>query len=326
MSQAQIGILNMVAACVIWGLSGLYYKLLSHIPAIEILSHRTLWSAVFFVAVLAVQGRLKVLGRLLADGRQVVTVACAALMIACNWFFFIWSVGAGRATEASLGYYIFPLVAVLLGRVVFGERLSPAQWAAVALAGCAVAVLTLGLGVLPYISLLLASTFGIYGVLKKRIAHGPIVTVSGEVVLLTPIALIVMMFFATPDGAGLDRVLAVGTEAGLSWRDMALLMLSGPLTATPLILFSAATHRVPMATVGLVQYINPTLQFLVAALVFAEPVTLWHQIAFPMIWVALALYSWTALRQDRAARRLAMHSSTELVVPQSSLRDGSAKP
>lgn len=326
MSQVQIGILNMVAACVIWGLSGLYYKLLSHIPAIEILAHRTLWSAVFFTSVLALQGRLGQLWRLLAGARQVVTVACAALMISCNWFFFIWSVGAGRATEASLGYYIFPLVAVLLGRIVFRERLAPAQWLAVGLAGCAVAVLTWGLGVLPYISLILATSFGIYGVFKKRIAFGPVVTVSAEVILLTPIALVIMVGFGTAQGAGLDRVLAVGTETGMSWRDMALLMFSGPLTATPLILFAAATHRVPMATVGLVQYINPTLQFLVAALVFAEPVTLWHGIAFPLIWVALAFYSWTALRQDRAARRLARHASTEVVLPQSALRDGSAKP
>lgn len=326
MTQARSGILFMIAACTIWGLSPLYYKLLSHIPAIEVLAHRTLWSAVFFAAVLWGQGRLRDLVQLLGTGRSLAIVGLSSLLIACNWYFFIWSVEVGRTTEASLGYYIFPLVAVLLGRVVFQERLMRAQILAVALAGAAVAVLTWGLGVPPWISLLLATTFGLYSVVKKWISAGAVVSVTGEVLVLVPIAAFVILAFGTRGGAGIDRIVAVGQADGLTFGEMGLLMLSGPLTAVPLIMFSAAAHRVPLATVGLVQYLNPTLQFLCATLVFAEPISPWHAIAFPMIWLALAIYSVSALRQDRAARRLAMQSSTDVVVPQSVRKDGSAKP
>lgn len=325
MSQARLGILSMVAACTIWGLSALYYNLLSHLPAIEVLAHRTLWSAVFFLAVIALQGRIGAL-RALLGGRDLAGVVVAALMISCNWFFFIWSVGNGRATEASLGYYIFPLVAVLLGRVVFGERLSGAQWAAVGLAAGAVALLTWGLGVPPWISLILAVTFGLYGVVKKRISAGPVLSVAGEVLVLVPVAFAVLTVFASPGGAGVDRMLALGQSGGLGWGEMALLIGAGPLTAAPLILFSNAARKVALSTVGLVQYLNPTLQFLVAVLVLAEPVSFWHAIVFPLIWIALALYSTSTLRQDRAARRLATQSSTEAVLSQNPRSESSAKP
>lgn len=326
MTQARSGIWFMIAACTIWGLSPLYYKLLSHIPAIEVLAHRTLWSAVFFTLVLTGQGRLPELAGLLGSGRRLIVVAAASLLIACNWYFFIWSVGAGRATEASLGYFIFPLVAVLLGRILFQERLAAAQWLAVLLAVLAVAVLTFGLGVPPWISLLLAVTFGLYGAVKKRISARPVVSVTAEVWVLVPIALCVIAVFGTAEGAGLDRILALGGSSGLSYDEMGLLILSGPLTALPLILFSAATHRVPLATVGLLQYLNPSLQFLCATLILAEPVSQWHAIAFPIIWLALGVYTVSALRQDRAARNLATQSSTDVVVPQSARSEGSAKP
>ncbi|WP_323764349.1 EamA family transporter RarD [Marinovum sp.] len=319
------GILAMVAACCIWGLSGLYYRMLAEIPALEVLAHRTLWSAVFFAVVIAVQGRLGELRAMLA-GRGVVVVALAALMISTNWFFFIWSVSNGHATEASLGYYIFPLVAVLLGRLVFGERLSRAQWLAVGLAATAVALLTWGLGAAPWISLVLAFSFGFYGLIKKQMSAGPVISVTGEVLVLVPIALVVIMLSGSEQGAGLARLRAVGTEAGLSWGTLALLIGAGPLTAMPLILFSTAARRVPMATVGLVQYLNPTLQFLVAMLIFAEPVSQWHGVAFPMIWAALAIYTLASLGRDRAERRLARQSSTEAVLPQNRRNEGSAKP
>lgn len=289
----------MVAACTVWGLSPLYYKLLSHVPPIEVLAHRTIWSAVFFVGVLVVQRRLAQTGPLLR-GRQVGPVLLAALMISCNWFLFIFSVQTDRALETSLGYYIFPLVAVLLGRLVFAERLGRVQMVAVALAGLAVTVLTAGLGVFPLISMILALTFGLYGLLKKRLEAGPIVSVTAEVLLLTPLALIWLVW--THAGTG--------TAVAPSLNDLVLLILSGPLTAGPLILFSLAARRVRMATVGLIQYLNPTLQFGCAVLVFGEAFTAWHALAFPLIWVALALYSVSALAAERAARRATPAAAT----------------
>lgn len=316
MTETGKGVLALVTACTIWGLSPLYYKLLSHIPPLEVLSHRTIWSFVFFALVLAAQGRLGHLRGALSTGRSVGVIALAALMISANWFCFILSIQIGKATEASLGYYIFPLVAVLIGVLAFSERLGRSQWISVALAVSAVVVLTAGLGVAPWIALIIAGTFGLYGLIKKRLPLGPVVSVTAEVLLLAPIALLVLW-----------QVWQEGTAAyGANLRDSVLLMVSGPLTATPLILFSAATKRVSLSTVGLVQYMNPTLQFLCAVLVFGEPFGQWHAIAFGLIWTALAVYSLATIRQERASRRVAMAASGVSTTVMKSSSDASAKP
>ncbi len=291
MGDGQKGILAMIGACVIWGLSPLFFKQLVEVPPGEVLAHRTIWSCLFFGGVLLVQGRLGEVPRLLRQRFGVVVLA--SLLISTNWFVFIWSVQVGRAMEASLGYYIFPLVAVLLGALVFGERLRWGQWVAVGMVCSAVVVLTLGLGVLPVVALVLATTFGLYGMLKKRLSAGPVVSVTAEVLLLAPVAMLWLLWLH-------------GGDAGLPYppRTLGLLALSGPLmTAVPLMLFSYATRRVRLATVGLVQYLNPTLQFCCAVFVFGEPFTPWHAGAFGLIWVALALYSGQSLMQDRAERR-----------------------
>ena len=291
MSEATKGFWAMVAACVIWGLSGIYYKALSEVPPLEVLAHRTLWSLVFFGAVLAAQGRLAALAEALR-GRETTMLALSALVISINWFGFIWSVQHGHAVEASLGYYIFPLVAVTLGVVAFGERMSRGQALAIGIAGCAVALLTVELGRAPWIALLLAGTFGLYGLLKKRVAAGPIVSVTAEVALLAPFALGLI-------GAkhfGLFGMAPGSNAFGTDLRSSALLAFSGVLTGGPLMLFSYAARRVRLATVGLIQYLNPTLQFAVAVFVFGEPFTHAHALAFPLIWAALAVYSVVSLR------------------------------
>lgn len=290
----------MVLACTIWGLSPLFYAELKHVPAVDVLAWRTAWSCIFFVLVLAVQGRLGLVGRALGSVTGLLTILAAGLMIATNWFGFIYSIQIGRAVEASLGYYIFPLVAVLLGRALFAEALGGAQWLAVGLAALAVLVLTLGLGAAPWISLLLASTFAGYGVVKKRLDVGPVVSVTAEVLLLAPLA----VFWLSVPGEGI----------GWDLRTHLLFALSGPLTATPLILFSYAARRTRLSTLGLVQYLNPTLQFIVATLIFLEPFTVWHSVAFPMIWLALTVYSVASLRQDRAARRASSRAVTSPTV------------
>ena len=188
MSDSVKGILAVILASTIWGLSPVYYKSLAHIPPLEVLSHRTLWSLVFFGLILIVQGRLGQIRVALGSRRQVANVVLAAMMVTTNWFLFIYAVQVGRAVEASLGYYILPLISVVMGVIFFGEGWSRNKIFAVALAGLAVLILTLGLGAAPYMSLTLAITFGIYSVIKKRTAAGPVVSVTTEVLLLAPLA------------------------------------------------------------------------------------------------------------------------------------------
>lgn len=304
MTDTGKGILALIAACTIWGLSALFYKALSGIDPSEVLAHRTIWSLIFFAGVLTLQGRLSALWRAVSDRASLRVIVLAALMISVNWFLFIWSIQVGRATESSLGYYIFPLVAVLIGRLAFGERLSPMQWAAVALATLGVLTLTLGLGIVPWISVVLATTFGLYGLIKKRLDLGPVVSVTAEVLMLAPLATGWLIYLHTGHGG----------QFGQDLTQSLLLAAAGPMTAVPLILFSYGARRLTMATVGVVQYINPTLQFLCAVLILGEPFGTVHLITFALIWAALALYSLSALRQDKARRRARMVSEAEVVV------------
>ncbi|MCB1368261.1 MAG: EamA family transporter RarD [Rhodobacteraceae bacterium] len=307
MGEAGKGMLAMIGAATIWGLSPLYYKQLAHVPPLEVLSHRTLWSFVIFFVLLAGQGRLREFAHSLKDRRAVFQTALAGGMIALNWFVFILSVQTGHTVEASLGYYIFPLVAVALGALVLGERLSVAQWLAVALAALAVVVLTLGLGVTPWIALILSVTFGIYGLIKKRMAAGPVLSVTGEVLLLLPLALI---WLAGVNLAGwVDVTARAGGYFGNNLHDTFMLFLAGLITAGPLILMSYAARRLTLSTVGLLQYLNPTLQFMVAVLVFRELFTAWHGFAFALIWAALVIYSSATWRREKLRRREAARSS-----------------
>ncbi|MDA7550254.1 EamA family transporter RarD [Rhodobacteraceae bacterium] len=287
MTEIQKGVLAMVVACLIWGLSPLYYKLLVSVPPIELLSHRTIWSMVLFSLILLMQGRLQGSFKVLQDKKIAAILLIAALMIAFNWFVFIYSIQVNRATESSLGYFIFPLVSVVFGVVLFRENLSPTQISAVMLAAAAVIILTYGLGQVPWIALSVSVSFGIYGVIKKSLSIPAIVTVTLEVLLLSPIALMILYLHHASDSGG---------QFGQSLSVSLLLVLSGLMTATPLILFSYATRRVELATVGILQYINPSLQFLCATVLFLEPLSIWHAFAFPLIWIALALYSWASFQ------------------------------
>lgn len=299
MSEQFKGVFAMVLACIIWGLSALYYKQIAHVPPLEVLSHRTLWSFVFLFGLLAYSRRLGEIAVLLSSKRSLIIIGIAALMITVNWFTYILSVQIGRVVESSLGYFIFPLVAVVLGFLFLGERLARLQWIAVGLAASAVVVLTAGLGVAPWISLILAGSMGLYGLTKKTLAAGPVVSVMGEVIVLAPLALIWLWGVHQLGWMGL-----VGREGGyfgIGW-DTGLLMLSGPLTAGPLVLMSYAMKRLTLASVGLLQYLNPTLQFGVGVLIFMEPFTKWHFVAFGMIWAGLALYTYQAMfRKDPEA-------------------------
>ena len=291
MNRTAQGILAILAACVIWGLSPLYYNLLTMVRPLELLAQRTLWSFLFFALVLGLQGRFSALIHALGNRGHVITLFAAACAIAVNWYFFIYSVQINRVSEASLGYFIFPLVAVVFGLIVFKEKLSALQWVAVALAVFAVLILTYGLGVAPWLALVLSLSFGTYSVLKKRLDLSPVISVTLEVMLLLPLTVPYLLIQNWPIQDSTD-----------SWQIWFLLMGSGPLTATPLILFSYATRRISMSTVGIMQYINPSIQFLVALLIFAEPMTDWHFGAFSIIWVAVVIYSWSGFSARNAAK------------------------
>ena len=287
MSEPFKGVLAMVLACVIWGLSPIYYAQLKHVPAIEVLAYRGIWSLVFFALILGLQRRV---GRAFDASRNYFwTILLASVMIAANWFGFIFAIQTGQGLEASLGYYILPLMAVLLGGLIFGERLDGIQRTAVGLATFAVIILTWGLGVAPWIALFLAATFAVYGVVKKTLEVGPVVSVTAEVLIIAPLALGYLIY--------------VGTYRDHSMATHLLLALSGPLTALPLILFSYAAKRAQLSTIGLVQYLNPTLQFACAVFVLGELVTQWHILSFAIIWTALAIYTYSMWRQDKASRK-----------------------
>lgn len=309
MSESQKGVLAMVAVTVIWGLSGLWYHALQAVPPLEVLSHRTIWSVVFLAGVLAYQHRLGEVGQILSQPRLIGLLAVSAVMIGANWLLFIDAVQTGRALAASLGYYIFPLLAVALGYLVLGERFTALQGAAIGLAAAAVLILAIGLGVAPWTALLIAGSFSIYGLVKRRVAVGAVASVLTETLLLAPLALLWLW------GMHFDHWTDLGGRSGgLFGHDAPTtvgLMLTGPLTGGPLMLFSYAARRIPYSTLGLVQYLNPTLQFIVAITAFGEPFTRWHAIAFPLIWTGLALYSLEAWRQDR---RRAISAGTSATV------------
>ncbi|WP_130408701.1 EamA family transporter RarD [Thalassococcus sp. S3] len=308
MTETAKGTVAIIVACMIWGLSPIFYKALSQIPATEVLAHRALWSFVLFSLILAAQRRLGQIPAAFSGPRQSGLICLAALMISANWFLFILAVQIDRTTETSLGYYIFPLIAVLLGRFVLGERLSPRQWVAIALAAAGVGLMTLALGAAPWISLVLAVTFGIYGLIKKRLPLGPVVSVTCEILLFLPVAIWLLVSGPNHFWASADVTL--------------LLILSGPLTALPLIFFTYGARRVALSTAGLLQYLNPTLQFVCAVMLFSEPFGGLHLAAFTLIWSALALYAMSG----RARRKADIAASGEETGVKKPASDASANP
>lgn len=292
MAQRRMAMAAMILACVIWGVSGIYFHALTGVPAGELLAHRVLWSLALFAAILGATGRLGLVLRALRSP-LLPRLVLAALAISANWLIFIISVLSNHFVQASLGYYIFPLMSVLVGVVLFGERMMRVQALAVGLAALAVAILTWGLGVAPWLSLAIAATFAVYGAAKKGLDLPPIVSVTAELAILAPIA--ALWLILRPETAG---IAAPPPLMGQGWQPL-LLVGTCLLTAVPLMLFSQAARLLDLATVGLLQYLNPTIQFLVATLWFREPFTRWHVAAFALIWLALALYSGAALRRGR---------------------------
>ena len=286
--ETRKGVLYGVLAYLTWGFSVFYFKALGSVPPVEILAHRIVWSVPLLLGWLAWRGRLGNLRQALSQRRTILILLVTTVLIGSNWLVFIFTVATGRIVQSSLGYYINPLVNVLLGVVFLGERLRRMQIASVLLATVGVTYLTLSYGELPLLSLFLAGTFGLYGLLRKTVrADGP-VGLTVETSLLLPAALFFLVYREA-------RGELVFTHT--SWRVDLLLPLAGVVTTVPLVWFANAVRRLRLATMGFLQYLSPSLQLLLAIAVYGEPFTRAHLVTFGCIWLALALYSYDAWRQ-----------------------------
>lgn len=276
-----------VSAYLLWGFLPLYMKALSHVPAAEVVAHRVLWSVPVAGAIILWLGRTADLRAALRSPAMLGMGAVTAALISVNWGIYVWAIQTGHALDAALGYYINPLFSVLLGSVLLKERLAPAQWLAIALAAAAVAVLTWETGRLPVVALGLTLTWGFYAYFKKRLPIGPNQGFMLEVLILFPFAAgWVAWLTATGQGHFLQDAPTMG-----------LLLGTGIVTAVPLMIYANGAKLLRLSTIGILQYIAPTMIFLTAVFLFGEPFGTARAVAFPMIWAALAIYSGSLIRQ-----------------------------
>ena len=292
----RAGLLFGLGAYLLWGFLPLYFKLLAQVPPAEIVAHRILWSLAFLVLLVALWRRWPAIRAALRASRVMMTLAVTALLIAVNWLIYIWAVLNGHVLAGSLGYYLNPLINVLLGVVILKEKLTRGQVAAVLLAGAGVAVLAAGAAEGLWISLTLALTFGLYGFIRKIAPVDALEGLAIETAILAPISLCWIVWLQQQ---------GIGGFTAFSATTNALLILGGAVTAIPLLLFNAAAKRLPYSTLGFLQYIAPSLQFLLAVLVFGEAFTPAHMLCFGAIWTALAIFAWEGVRLGRARARAA---------------------
>jgi chloramphenicol-sensitive protein RarD len=281
-----------VGAYTLWGALPLYLHLLKAVPALQVLAHRVLWSLALLAVLIFVLRRASGIVAA-ARGRTLLLLVGSALMIGINWIVYIWAVQNGHVLEASLGYFINPLVNVALGFAFLGERLRRLQTGAIVIAATGVIVLAISGGGALWLSLLLALSFGLYGLLRKVAAIDALGGLTVETLLLAPASIALLLY------AGQTGTASFGHSAHLDW----LLALAGVVTTAPLLLFAAAARRLPLATLGLLQYIAPSLQFAEAVLLFGEAVHTVHIVTFALIWTGCALYAFDTIRALRAARR-----------------------
>ncbi|MBI1891231.1 MAG: EamA family transporter RarD [Burkholderiales bacterium] len=292
----QLGIIYACAAYAIWGLFPMYFKAMQEVPAEQILMHRVVWSLIFLLVVLAWRRQWSWIGTVVRQPRVLAGFTLSGILLAANWFTYIWAVNHGRVVDASLGYFITPLLNVVLGFLLLRERLRPMQWAAVGLAAIGVCWLTWHSGNLPWIGLTLAVTFGTYGLLRKTAVLGALEGLSLETLVLFPVAFIYLAWLAMQNTNAF-----LVAPANTQW----LLASTGPITATPLLLFAAGARRIPLSLLGILQYIGPTLQFLLGVWLYHEPFGGARLVGFVLIWAALAVYSLESLWRNWAAKPVA---------------------
>ncbi|MCP1291203.1 EamA family transporter RarD [Chromobacterium sp. S0633] len=290
------GVVFTVAAFICWGLFPLYWKPLHDVPALQILCHRIVWSAVFVAAVLTARNHWGWLPAAVREPRKLGIFGLSSLLLSLNWLIYIWAVNAGHVVEGSLGYFINPLFNVLLGRIFLSERLSGLQNAALLLAAAGVAWITYSAGALPWIALSLAATFGLYGLLRKKAPLASLEGLALETFLMTPLAALALVWFEWQGQGAFGHGSAAQTG---------LLIGAGVVTAVPLLLFAAGARRLKLATVGVIQYIGPSIQLALGVLLFGEAFDSGRALGFGLIWAALLLYSAAGLLQMWQGRRAA---------------------
>jgi chloramphenicol-sensitive protein RarD len=280
--RMHTGILSAALAFLCWGLFPLYFHAIDEVPPLQILAHRMVWSLLFLVIVLTVRRQWGWLSQV-RKPKILLSFIASAFFLSANWGIYIWAVNSGHVIESSLGYFINPLVNIMFGYVLLKERLRPAQWGAIALAAVGVAWLTWQAGTLPWIALLLASTFGIYGLLRKTAALGALEGLSFETMVLFPLALVYVVWLTLH---GQNAFLNTTSDT-----TRLLLVAAGPITAIPLLLFASGARQIPLSVLGLLQYLSPTLQFLLDVMIFHEHFDSGKLVGFVLIWSALVLYA-----------------------------------
>ena len=291
--STRAGAVYALAAYGLWGAVPLFWPLVASSGSLELLAHRVVWSLVISLAlalVLLPKGWLRRIG----TGRNLAMLGLAAAVVSVNWGVYIWAVNHGHVVETSLGYYINPILTILVGVLLLGERMAPLQWVCVGLAALAVVVLTVEYGRLPWISLVLAASFATYGVMKKQVNGGAVETLTIESALLTPVALGYLVFLQARGGS---------TFLTLGWTHSLLLVATGVVTVVPLLFFAASATRLPLSTLGLFQYLAPTIQFLLGILYFHETMSTGRWVGFGLVWLALMILSVHGLHRANAGRR-----------------------
>lgn len=289
-NEKTVGVIYAVAAYTLWGVLTIYWKLIDGVFPIEILSNRIVWAFVFTVAIIAVTKQWGELKRIAKDKKQMLYIFIASILIAFNWGLYIWAVNSNRIIDASLGYYINPLVAVVLGVVIFKEKLSLWQGIALSTAFFGVIIKTFQYGKVPWISLGLAISFGLYGAMKKFVKANSIVGLTLETTMITPIAAV---YIASRQFSGVG---AFGRESAVV---IFLLIGSGVVTAVPLLLFASAARRLPLSVIGFTQYISPTISLFIGIFMYHEGFTSIDMISFVFIWSALVMYSLSQINLNK---------------------------
>lgn len=293
-ARSRQGVFFAIAAYTMWGIAPVYFKWLESVPALEILSHRIIWSFFLVLALILVLGRGGRLKPVLQNKKQMLRLALATCLLGGNWFLFIWAINNDHILDASLGYYINPLLNVAIGMAFFGERMRNMQLVAIALAVTGVLIQVISFGSVPWVALALACSFAIYGAIRKRL---PIDSMTGlwlETLILLPAVLIYMVLFASSSAADMTQN---------TWQINTLLIAAGVVTTAPLLCFTAAAQRIRYSTLGFFQYIGPSIMFILAVWVYGEPLATDKLVTFGIIWLALAIYSVdTLLFQQRSKR------------------------